>query len=258
MKNIIGWILLTVVCSSCHSKAVQEPAKELSFWSETKKAAFLTNREDPATWDMELFKTDQEYTALGLGKNLPITNGIFPVSKYDLVGKGSFKGVGNYGALGGEGYEKKIGDKTILYNSFFIKESPVNTSFVEGKEDEVFFQLVVLTDFVDTVNYSHHRGEVISRNHPDYIGEGRFKTQQGNIDYVAFLAANRTSYALVNMRLFDLKEGKTILIAPQQDGSLRSMQVKSPLLSSQEIDAYTNKLLKDASVIAFFTQSENI
>ena len=60
------------------------------------------------------------------------------------------------------------------------------------------------------------------------------------------------------MRLFDLEDGKTILIAPQKDMSLRSMQIKSPDLSNKGIDTYTDELLKDEEVIQFFTKKGNI
>ena len=58
--------------------------------------------------------------------------------------------------------------------------------------------------------------------------------------------------------MFDLTKGRTILIAPQKDGSLRSMQIDSPVLSSQEIQGYTDKLLKKEEIENFFSQRGNI
>ncbi|BDS11077.1 hypothetical protein [Aureispira anguillae] len=258
MKKTLSLFMAFLLLISCSDEQPKKQISTTGFWSKEKKEAHLANREDSTKWDLTLLKQDQQYTALGLGANLPITNGVFPVPNYDLMGKGSFKGLGNHGCLGGEGYEKKIGDKTILYNSFLSKKSPINAAFVQDKENEIFFHIVVLTDFVDTVEYSHHKGDVISRNHPDYICEGFFKTQKTKIDYTAFITADRHSYAIVNMRLFDLKDGKTILIAPQKDQTLRSMQIKSPDLSNKEIDQYTNELLKKQSIVDFFTKDGTI
>lgn len=185
---------------------------------------------------------------------LPMISGVFPVPDYDLVGKGSFKGVGNFGFPGGEGSELKINGKTILYNSFFAGANSLNKAFIDGKKNEVFFQIIVLTDTVDTVNYSHVGSEIISRNHPNYIGQGFYKTKSEKIEYIAFQTADRHAYALVNMRLFDLSHGRTILIAPQKDRSIRSKQINTPILSSEEIETFTDSLVKVPRVIRFFTQ----
>ncbi|MNY10518.1 hypothetical protein D3C86_1435030 [compost metagenome] len=75
---------------------------------------------------------------------------------------------------------------------------------------------------------------------------------------MAFLTASRNSYAIINMRLFDLTLGKTILIAPQKDGSFRSMQIDSPKLSSETSGPYLRKLVKRKEVVAFFTQKGTI
>lgn len=100
--------------------------------------------------------------------------------------------------------------------------------------------------------------QIISRNNPDYIGQGFFKTKTDEIDYIAFLTANRDEYAIVNMRLFNLKNGRIILIAPQKDGSLRSMQLETPILSDKELSDYINKILQQDNVKIFFNNGNNI
>lgn len=147
----------------------------------------------------------------------------------------------------------KAGDKTILFNALFAKANPFNTEFIPVSEaDEVFFHIMVATDYVDTVAYSHTMNEIVSRNHPDYLGQGFFKTFDNRIDYSAFITADRKSYAIVNMRLFDLSKGRTVLIAPQKDGSLHSMQIHSPFLSSKEVEAYSKSLIEEEKVRDFF------
>lgn len=249
-------ILLAIGLFGCTGKDLKKNNSNDPFWTIEKAKVHLQDRENPAKWDMNMFENDLQNMNSGL--ILPFETGVFPVPDYDLVGKNSFKGVGNFGFPGGDGMEKKIGDKTILYNSFFVGLSDVNKEFTSNKKNEVFFQIIVLTDFVDTVNYSHLSSEIISRNHPDYIGQGFYKTKNNEIDYAAFITAERDAYAIVNMRLFDLNYGRTILIAPQKDKSFRSMQIDSPPMSDDETDSYTDKLLKEQKVIDFFTYPGNI
>lgn len=214
------------------------------------------NRENQSVWDQEMFKMDLEARSI-FQPDVPIEAGVFPTPSYDLIAKGSFGGIGMFGVSGG-GDEKNINDKTILYNSFYVNKSDATRDFVATEESRMFFQIILLTDFIDTIDYSHLQKQLVSRNHPDYIGEGFFKTSNNRIDYVAFLTGNLDSYAIINMRMFDLTKGRTILIAPQKDGSLRSKQIDSPNLTSEKIDSYTNKLLKEKVVIDFFTTTGNI
>jgi hypothetical protein len=60
------------------------------------------------------------------------------------------------------------------------------------------------------------------------------------------------------MRLFNLKQGRIILIAPQKDGSLRSMQIKAPILDDKELNNYIDKLFKQENVNQFFSDTNNI
>ena len=121
-----------------------------------------------------------------------------------------------------------------------------------------FFHIVVLTDSIDSETYQHLGSQTLSRNHPDYLLQGFFETTAGSIEYIAFQTANEDAFAIVNMRLFDLRKGKTILIAPHQDGSFRSMQIDSPPLSAETVDPYTDELLKKENVVDFFTHPNAI
>ncbi len=225
-------------------------------WTLEKEHEHLQNRNDSTTWDNAQFLTDLEARNI-LPPNKPFEVGVFPTPSFALLGEKSFGGVGTFG-INGDGDEKHIQDKIILYNSFFVGMSDITKPFVGDENERVFFQIILLTNFVDTANYTHQQKLAFSRNHPDYMGQGQYKTQQNTIQYVAFLRPNQDSYAIINMRLFNLKQGRTILIAPQKDGSLRSMQIDSPPLTSAQIDQYTDKLLKQKEVEDFFTYHGNI
>jgi hypothetical protein len=49
-------------------------------------------------------------------------------------------------------------------------------------------------------------------------------------------------YAIVNSRLFDLRVGRLILVAPQKDGSIRFHQTDAPTMNSVERDMYIENL----------------
>ncbi|GAB5408530.1 MAG: hypothetical protein BalsKO_08950 [Balneolaceae bacterium] len=116
-----------------------------------------------------------------------------------------------------------------------------------------------MTDSVDLKGYSHTKVFVSSRNHPHYVGQGFVKTKSNEIDFMSFLTADRNGYAIVNMRLFDLRIGRIVLIAPQKDGTLRSLQLDSEIMSSEEMDDHMKNLMSnDKTVIDFFTKKSNI
>jgi len=251
-------LILMVFCFCVFSKAQtsgesKEKNKKEDFivWTKEKAEKHLKNRSDPTKWDMRLFKTDLK--EISSSPNSPINMRAFPVPKYDSLGKKSFGGlaVSDY-------YLRKVKNKMIFSHNYSAFKSPINAKYLGNKKSAMFFQIMVLTDYIDTAKYTHTYAQVISRNHPHYIGQGTIKTKNNKIEYVAFITADRNAYAIVNMRLFDLSLGKTILIAPQKDKSLRSMQIKSPLLALKEIDTYSDTLLKKKEVISFFTQEGTI
>jgi hypothetical protein len=232
---------------------VQCKCQDSSKWNNEKEIEYLDNREDSTTWDQELLARD-------LNRNMevksePMNYGAFPVPKYALLGQNSFRGIGNGGNLI-KGIH--IAGKTLLYSYFLVNRNTLNEQFIGEKENEIFFIIVMLTDFVDSVNFTHAGVQVISRNNPDYIGQGFFRTKSNQIDYLAFLTAFRDEFAVVNMRLFNLKFGRIVLIAPQIDGSLRSKQIKGPILTEKEVDEYVRTVLKQESIKEFIVKNGNI
>lgn len=248
MKNksifLLTFLLMTIICRAQDST---------SDWNEKRQIQHLKNRQDSTIWDLELLQRDIDENKQN-GIVGPIAHGAFPVPKYALLGKESFKGIGTWGNSAGIDFN----GKKIVYGNFFANNNAIIKKFIGNKTNEVFFTIVVLTDFIDTINYTHGRQFMLSRNNPDYICEGFFKTKNNEIDYTAFLTANRDAYSIVNMRLFNLKYGRTILIAPQKDGSLRSMQIQSPIFSNEEIKGYIDKILKQDDIKAFFLSKNNI
>jgi hypothetical protein len=220
-------------------------------WNEILEKQHLNNRQDTATWDKELLQRDIN-DSLSNSKGKPFPHGAFPVPKYDLAGKFRYRGAGAGGTF------KNYFDKKLVYSFFFANKTAASETILKEKENEVFFLIVMLTDFIDTVNYTHGSAYLLSRNNPDVTCEGFFKTKTDEVDYMAFLTANRDEFGVVNMRLFNLKSGRIILIAPQKDHSLRSLQLTAPILSTKEVPSYLDKILIQDNVKSFFMDKGNL
>jgi len=235
---------------------------EQFIWTPEKESQHLKNIQDSTTWDMELLSMDVSFLKhIQKGKyqkDGPISWGAFPVPKYDLVDN-------HYNGLtGGFYFDKEINGKKIKYLSAAVnvKGDIDSTGCQKGlgdKTDKVYFSICILTDTIDRTNYALSNYLVLSRNHPNYMTQGFVKTKSDQIDFVAFQTADRNAYAIVNMRLFDLKNGAIILIAPQKDGSLRSLQLQAPLLSYTKMNEHIDRLIQEeGEVKEFFTKQGNI
>ncbi len=246
MNKTITFIIL-ILAFSCKA---QEEKPEFK-WNLEKERIHNENRNDSTKWSSKNWKADTQNIKL---KGKPIINGIFPVPKYELI-ESTFNGLGNSGNW--KGYNLK--DKKIIHHSLYVNKNGVNKEFIIDKPNEVFFTIAVLTDSIDLKRYTHTNVSISSRNHPHYLGQGFVKTKSNEIDFVSFLTADRNDYAIINMRLFDLRIGRIILIAPQKDGTLRSLQLNSPIMSSEETDKYIEDLMSNnKKVIDFFTKTDNI
>jgi hypothetical protein len=244
---MVRWskVVLAAVVSAAAAMA-DAPQREYKGWGLDQEKEQVKRREDPATWDKRLLDLDRTDAKDGGGRPFPF--GAFPVPQYELAGKGSFSGLGVMGNM-----EYPWHDHYVVGDSFFANRGPLNEKFIGEREDEVFFHILVLSDKKDSFAGS----TIISRNHPHAIGQGVFKTSKREIDYVAFQTADRNAYAIVNMRLFDLRAGRVVIIAPQKDATLRSMQVEAPILASADVKEFDAKLLKEPRVVKFLDAAGN-
>ncbi|MCX7546699.1 hypothetical protein OS188_01895 [Xanthomarina sp. F1114] len=249
MKKTLLILAILLTIYSCSNKSSESKSNSKQ-WNLQQREQLLKNRNDSTSWDREMFNNDIKM--IEIGDFGPFEIGVFPEPKYNLIGEASFKGLGN------RSEEFKIKDKKILMNCFFVGENRLNKNRLDGMKDEVFFQVLVLTDTIDNENYNLNKSIAISRNHPDYLGQGFIKTKNNRIDYLAFQTAENNAYAIINSRIFDLSFGKTILIAPQKNKSLKSYQIKSPDLTSDSVSDYTKKLISNKQTISFFGKKENI
>lgn len=238
MKKILFLLIGTVAACTLFA------ANPNPFWNDSIARQHRARMQDSTAWDLRLLEQDKTTTGR------PFAFGAFPVPRYDLL-KGTYHGVRM--TVGIRDTEDGSG-RHFVFPALGVNRTDLNEPYVRDKSSEMFFMLCVLTDAqIDTVDYTHARGHMISRNNPHYIGEGYVKLADGEIDYMAFITAERRQYAVVNMRLFDLDDGRVVLIAPQKDGTLRSMQVQpEEIIDGESVNDFLNGLLGKPEIRRFF------
>ncbi|WP_157485978.1 hypothetical protein [Flavobacterium sp. Leaf359] len=242
MKTKISLLLLSLWCNA----GILYAQTEKFVWGEKEKLEKIKKLQDSTQWDKEMFQGDLTQTRPKLEQD-GMNFGVFPGFKYK-------QGLG-----AGTNAERNYFGKTLYWNYFFGEKNNVNQEYLKDKNSEVFFTIVILTDTLDFSNEKYNMAyNVVSRNYPDKLGNGLLKTKNNSIEYTAFLTGDRKQFALVNLRLFDLDQGRLILIAPQKDGSLRSMQLQLPLTEYEKINDHIRSVIKQDEVKSFFLAKGNI
>ena len=210
----------------------------------------IENIKNPELWDMERMKGDIQ----PIKEREPIRFGAFPVPHYNSLFGFDYRGGGvvdNRMARSLPDYRITVEDKEIVFTSFQMGNSEL---YKEEQRNTAFFTVITVIDTVDTDNFALGSSRFISRNHPDYTGQGSFITKDNKLDFVAFATPDKGSFAIVNMRLFHLEYGNIILVTPQKDGSFRSLQIKGSVpLADGSFDYIKTNVLQREEVIKFFT-----
>lgn len=229
----------------------KQEADETPYWTEKRRDAYSKRNVDPSQWDREMFNEDVESIAEhSWPTKAAISNFPSPVGIYDSPG----------GRLLSR--KLKIGDKTINGTYVAWGKGAFNKHVFENKDDTelLYFNIFILTDLPKPED---NKKEIISRNHPHYLATGKQKTSLGEVDWVQLALADDNNYAIVAQRVFDLKYGKTLLVAPQTDGSLRFMQLQAPQTYNHAIvpkvfDDHVKELESNPKVIEFFSNEKTI
>jgi hypothetical protein len=214
-------ILLFVILVFQFSMA--QPASET--WSFEKAKGYYLAQKDPAKWDTALLEMDGAMTR---NNRLPIQSGSFPVAKYNTLGNGNMP------------LDFKIGSNILSGQSVFVATKVDKTTTPVQVSVDVSFIILVLSDSVN-----NGTSFVSSRNHPNYLSEGKISMADYDIDWVAMQIADGNAYAIVNMKLFDLRFGRLIIVAPQKDDTLRFLQVETnDVKVDGDAQSYLNSIRK--------------
>ncbi|MEZ4761070.1 MAG: hypothetical protein R2810_14975 [Flavobacteriales bacterium] len=181
---------------------------------------------------------DLQYKGLLDSLDFPLAVGVWPVQHYETPGNGSTL------------VECVVQGERLVGRALHVGRGPHNEAAFGNSDlqDEVVAVILVATDTPE----EEHRSIAISRNHPNYLAEGRFTTNlAGDIDWITMQLADRNAYAIVNMRLFDLRAGRLILVAPRADGTVRFLQREMPMLSYTQVEAFVAGLSEAPDVVSF-------
>lgn len=204
---------------------------------------------NPSLWNHQFLESDIKHfggTSNEFENDFPIRVLPFPVVDYQFGASGA-----------GEFF---INDQHQLSISYFLigKHDYNKHEFKEEETHYSFFNLIILTDTLDEKNYSLVNNYITSRNHPDYVGEGRTKTKKINIDYVCFHRPDHSSYAIIGSKLFNLKDGQTVIAVVKENTAVHFMQLKTPRLTHDKVRAYISTLAKEKFVLDFLNAEGNV
>jgi len=219
MKVIIH--LLSTICfvSTIHCQTQQE----------------LTKNKD---WDLEQLEFD--ISNLQEPQTGLMTMGAFPVKKYK-------------GAAGVSPYIFQVGQTNILCLTFFVGKHKDNKHLYKSTDSHIgFFTVVCPIESEVILSDDYTNNLVLSRNHPNYLGQGYINNQHFPIEYLSFVDGKNEGHAIINLKLFDLDYGNLILVAPQQDKSLRFLQLSSVYLNMETAHLHFKSLLEKDEVLDFF------
>jgi len=188
-------------------------------------------------WDLELFNQDIEtYNNYSeVFQSYPLNKSPFPVAEYD--------------------YAVSSIPFSIEMDSLVFKG--VRIGEYENPESEKIIDkltLLVLTNDKD----AEETTLVDSRNYPYLTAQGIFKVTNNEFDWVFSSSPDGFSILLINMKLFDLRFGETVIIYPQTDKSFIYEQIKDSPNNYEDFEEFKRILLKNEKVKNQLNSEKNI
>lgn len=192
---------------------------------------------DNTKWDSVLFKQDietyEKHTEIF--ESYPLNKSPFPVAEYDYAvssvpfiiekEKSIFKGV-------------RIGE------------------FMSPDSDKVIEKLTLI--ILTNDKKAEETTLVDSRNYPYLTAQGYFKTSNNKFDWVFSSSPDGFSILLLNMKLFDLRFGETVIIYPQKDKSFLYEQIKDSPNNYESFEEFKTVILNNPKVKKQLNPQKNI
>ncbi|MCC8360178.1 hypothetical protein [Salinimicrobium sediminilitoris] len=242
-----GIFLVLITTLSCSPKigTTEIENQETQFWTLEKAKKQAADFNSSETWDTETLNMEIEYIDALTSQDLPLFPSPFPTPMYDSPGNGN-------GPI-----KTEIAGKSFRGHYAIIGKGEHSKHLFKSPEDEsiVYFSILSIADGKENENPV----SAISRNHPHYLSQGSINTStRSRVDWVAVQLADQNAYAIVNSRLFDLRAGRLILVAPQKDGSIRFYQTDAPPMNLEEQEEYIRNLPHQQKLIDFLNNENNI
>ena len=182
---------------------------------------------DSTQWDMELYHQDLEnYQKFKeIFQSFPLNKSPFPVAEYDY-------------AVASTPFMIEL--DTLIFKGVSLGE------YENPESEKIIYKLslLVLTNDKNT----QENTLVESRNYPYLTAQGTFEVEKNSLDWVFTASPDEYSTLLVNMKLFDLRFGETIIIYPQKDESFLYDQVKDSPNNYENIEDFKKAVLNHLKV----------
>lgn len=192
---------------------------------------------DSTKRDLTLFKQDietyEKYSDIFL--SYPLNKSPFPVAEYH--------------------YAVSYIPFTIETSGYILKG--VRIGEYENPESEKAndkLTLLVLTNDMD----SEETTLVESRNYPYLTAQGYFKVSKHEYDWVFTASPDGFSTLLVNMKLFDLRFGETIILYPQIDNSFLYDQIIDSPNNYETFEDFKISIVYNEKIKKQLTSEKNI
>lgn len=225
--------------SSCTESNLpdQKKTETANEWNIQELKQLASRQLDSTKWDQTLFKQDIEtyrnYSEFFL--EFPLNKSPFPVAEYDYA-------VSSVPFV----IEK---DGSILKG---IKIGEFDSSNDEKIIDKL--TLLILTNDED----SKENTLVDSRNFPYLTAQGWFRVINNRFDWVFSASPDGFSTLLINMKLFDLRFGETIVIYPQTDQSFLYDQIADSPNNYRDFEDFKKSIMNRPEIKAQLFSKKNI
>lgn len=240
IKKLHILLIVSTLFSSClnsENSEWVEHSSENQHWDPTELGTRAANHLDSVHWDRALF--DQDIATYAKYQDFfqayPLNKSPFPVAEYD--------------------YAVSSIPFIIEIDSFVFKGVRIG-EYANPESEKIIdkLTLMVLTNDKE----AEETTLVESRNFPYLTAQGTFQVVNNEFDWVFSASPDGYSTLLINMKLFDLRFGETILIYPQKDKSFLYLQIKDSPNNYQKFEDFKSAIKKNDKVIKQLTFENNI
>lgn len=212
--------LLILACQD-NKNGITELAKEQNK-NQEQLSKIAYNHQDSTKWDVNLLQQDIEtyHKYVEVFQDYPLNKSPFPVAEYD--------------------YAVSSIPFSISIDSIVLKGITIG-EYENPDSEKIITKLCLL--FLTNDLEAEETTMVESRNYPYLTAQGRCKVKNNRLDWVFTASPDGFSTLLLNMKLFDLRFGETILIYPQTDQSFLYHQLKESPNRYTNFETFKSKIL---------------
>ncbi|TCK67312.1 hypothetical protein DFQ05_1086 [Winogradskyella wandonensis] len=240
MQKILITIIFGLLFSSCQENEKLnslEKSTEVNKWNIEKLSIRARQHLDSTNWDLELLNQDIEtYNKYSeIFQSYPLNKSPFPIAEYDYA----------------------VSSIPFVIELDYVVLKGVRIGEYENPESEKIIDkltLLILTNDKD----SEENTLVDSRNYPYLTAQGKIEANNNDFDWVFSSSPDGFSTLILNMKLFDLRFGETIIIYPQKDKSFFYEQIEDSPNNYENFEEFKKKIISNPKVKNQLDSEKNI